>query len=182
MSLNQLTLDKEKPWLDIRVNSLKTDNALGEEFLGTISWAGAVGLSVRNYTAYKNGNQVIINFGILEAAAVSSGNIKGTPDAAFIANLLPFGPTKKAEFPCFVLENGQLILGKILIDNSGLFPEILVNVAYNKIAAGLNDTSAATLYADLQIANNNTIDYRPFQNVGTIGWPVEINMIYFLDQ
>ena len=180
MSINQLILDQHKPWCDIRVNSIQTDSSLGKKFTGIITFGSAVNNVDVKYRAYKNGNQVILNLEKLDVPSIGDGFIEGTPDQNFIDNLLPNGDSKIAVSCCTVSENNNDLLGVIRIDNS----DIIVGVQYNLIPDSLDTSSLSNFYNDLKNSNNSSIDYRLFNSTPglNIGWPSDINMIYFLNQ
>ena len=184
MSINQLILDQHKPWCDIRVNSLQTDSSLGQKFTGTITWGSAVANSNRGYTAYKNGNQVILSLERLEAPVISNANIEGIPDQSFIENLMPTGLTKKVKSNCIVFQDSVDTLGEITLDNTGVTSELIVRAGYNLIADGLKvDGTIEEFYNDLKEPDNSSISFRQFLDNGTtIGWSQNINIVYFLDQ
>lgn len=184
MSLNQITKDTRKPWLDGRFENLTVDGdftlngSVGETFTGTIQWSGAV-VGTRSYTATVLDEVVLLSLATLDLPAVTAANINGNPDQQFKDNLVP---PSGAEARVVLLENGQAIGGRVFIQSSG---QILIDVEYNRIAAGLDDSSAANLYADLQVNTNNQVRYRGYNGlttVGNSGWARQLNMSYYKNQ
>ena len=104
MSLNQLTLDKEKNWLDIRVNSIKIDETIGEETELTLNLTGAI---------TDTANCKIVKYGSLVTVRIDEFNQSTTSqDYIYAANY----PSE------FIPTNKTSIVSIVVIDNASNSP------------------------------------------------------------
>jgi len=129
MSLNQLLLNEEKPYMNIRVNNCEVDgDQLGREVQGNLTWSGVIA-GTSAYKATILGNVCVLRINAFNPVASGSGLAQATlPEA-----LRP-SDSERAEGVIMVEDNGFRVLGNYIILPGGQLDIGTINPANNRNA------------------------------------------------